>query len=299
MAGRRSSTLVPAGGPLLAQRRGSRATLWIMAIMLFLTVLASALGLATGRASRLLDRQLAGRLTVQVIDADAAGRDAAVARVLAVATADPAVARAVAVDRAHLADLVRPWLGSDATDPDLPLPGMVDIDLASADDAALAHVARRIAAAAPAARVDQAERWMSPVARVMALVTGFAVGVVLLMATATAIVVLLTTRLGLDTHRDTLAVLHNLGSTDVQVARLFQRRVAIDTLVGGVIGLVAAVAVLLVFAAQFGLLGSELVSGLSLGARDWLVLATLPFLFAALAALAARLAVLSTLRRVL
>ena len=44
---------------------------------------------------------------------------------------------------------------------------------------------------------------------------------------------LLAARSGLDTHRDTIDVLHMLGSTDVQIARLFQRRIAFDTLFGG------------------------------------------------------------------
>ena len=50
----------------------------------------------------------------------------------------------------------------------------------------------------------------------------------------------LAARAGLDTHRDTIEVLHMLGSTDLQVARLFQRRIAFDTLLGGAVGTAAA-----------------------------------------------------------
>lgn len=290
---------VRVGRELLDHRRAGRTTTWIMAVMLFLTTLAGALGLATAQASRSLGRQLAGRLTVQVVDPDPARRDAAVTRVLAVLAQDRGVARAAAVDRAHLAELVRPWLGTDAADPDLPLPAMIDVDLADGSDAAAARVAREIATAAPSARVDRAERWMSPVARAMSLVTGFAAAVVLLIAAATAMVLLLATRLGLDTHRDTLAVLHNLGSTDVQVARLFQRRVALDTLGGGIIGGVLGLAVLALAATQVRLLGSELVTGATLGAADWVLLALLPLAFTLLAVVAARVAVVAQLRQVL
>ena len=34
----------------------------------------------------------------------------------------------------------------------------------------------------------------------------------------------------LDTHRATIEILHLMGATDVQVARLFQRRIALDAL---------------------------------------------------------------------
>ncbi|MEX6775109.1 hypothetical protein AB2C94_33710, partial [Pseudomonas aeruginosa] len=76
---------------MLDEAGGLRAMTWVMAIMLFLTMLAAALGLATAGAARLLDRQLAGRLTVQVVDGDPVRRDAVAARVLAALRRMPAV----------------------------------------------------------------------------------------------------------------------------------------------------------------------------------------------------------------
>ena len=72
---------------VLDDRRGTRAMTWIMAIMLFLTVLAAALGLGTINAAGALDRELAGRLTVQVVAADPAVRDRDTQIVLEVAEA--------------------------------------------------------------------------------------------------------------------------------------------------------------------------------------------------------------------
>jgi cell division transport system permease protein len=95
----------------------------VMAVMLFLTVLAAAIGLGTANAARLMDRQLAGRLTVQVVVGEPGARDAAAARVLAALRGSADVARAAPVDRAELARLLRPWLGDDAADPELPGPG--------------------------------------------------------------------------------------------------------------------------------------------------------------------------------
>ena len=36
--------------------------------------------------------------------------------------------RADEVDRARLAELLRPWLGDAGLDPDLPMPAMIDVD---------------------------------------------------------------------------------------------------------------------------------------------------------------------------
>lgn len=284
---------------LLDESHSTRVMTWIMAIMLFLTVLAAALGLGTLGAAALLDRQLAGRLTVQIVEPVDAKRLDQAARALAALKATPDVTRAVEVDHAKLATLLRPWLGSDSADPDLPIPAMIDVDLSVADAAAVARVRAAVGRVAPSARIDRHESWMSPVRNVMAMVTWLAGGLVLLMAAATAAVVILAARAGLETHRATIEVLHMLGSTDVQVARLFQRRIALDTLIGGLLGTGLAFVMVGVIGWQVRTLGSDLLAGLSLGARDWLLLGGLPIAFALLATFAARQAVLGTLGKYL
>jgi cell division transport system permease protein len=51
--------------------------------------------------------------------------------------------------------------------------------------------------------------------------------------------------------------------------------------------------------ARLATLGSDLLDGLTLGQRDWAVLAMLPFAFALLATVAARYAVMGALRKIL
>ncbi|SDA33728.1 ABC transporter permease [Sphingomonas sp. NFR15] len=284
---------------LLDERGGTRAMMWIMAIMLFLTALAAALGLATLAATALLDRQLVGRLTVQIVEPSAPARAAQTAAALAALRAAPGVRDAAEVDRARLAALLRPWLGADGADPDLPIPAMIDVDLTSGGDAAAASVAAAVARVAPSARVDRHQRWMSPVSGFMRLVIWLAAGLVALIAGATAAVVILAARASLETHRETIEVMHMLGSTDMQIARLFQRRIALDTLLGGAVGTVLAVAVAAALGARLATLGSDLLDGLALGRRDWALLALLPFAFALLATVAARYAVLGALRKIL
>lgn len=277
----------------------TRAMVWIMAIMLFLTVLAGALGFGMAGAGRSLDRQLAGRLTVQLIEADAARRDANARMLVERIGAIPGVTQVAEVDRARLAELLRPWLGDAGLDAELPMPAMIDVDLRTGDPALIARVRQTALAVSPAARVDQHAQWLSPVAGFIATLTWAAAGLVLLMATATAAVVLLAARAGLDTHRDTIAVLHMLGSTDTQVARLFQRRIALDTLVGGIIGTVAALGAVWLLGRQSAGLGSELLGNIALAQADWVLLVLVPFAFALLAMGAARVAVLRTLGRTL
>lgn len=284
---------------LLDAARESRSMLWIMAIMLFLTVLAAAFGLGALAAARSLDRQLEGRLTVQIVEPEAARRDRDAAQALAAIRAVPGVARAEPVDRAALVAMLRPWLGDQGADPELPIPALIDVELATPDEATIARLTRAVGARVLGARIDRYEAWMSPVARFTRLMIGFAGGLVLLMAAATATVVVLAARAGLDSHRDTIEVLHMLGSTDPQVARLFQRRIALDTLAGGMIGTIVALLAVGFLGSQIAALNADLVGGIGFGVVEWLVLIALPIAFALLATVAARLAVLRTLGRYL
>ena len=179
---------------VLDDRRGTRAMTWIMAIMLFLTVLAAALGLGTINAAEALNRQLAGRMTVQVVSADPAVRDRDTRAVLAALRGMPAVSRADPVDPARLTEMLRPWLGDASTDADVPLPSLIDVDLSVPSEEAAARVAAGVRATAASARVDSQSRWLSPVADFMRTLIYAAAALVLLMAAATTAVVLLAAR---------------------------------------------------------------------------------------------------------
>jgi len=290
--------MIPGLNPSAADRRlldegtPTRAMTWIMAIMLFLTVLAGALGLGMFGATAQLDRELSGRLTVQIVEPIASLRDSQAAAMVATLAKIPGVVRVREVDRAHLAQLLKPWLGDAGLDADLPMPAMIDVEAPGGDFGAIEQAARRIA---PGARVDRHAQWLSPVRGFLSSMSWLAVSLMLLIAGATAAVVLLAARAGLDTHRDTIDVLHMLGSTDVQIARLFQRRIAFDTLLGGIAGTAAALVLVWFLQARLSAVGSEMLGGVALQQRDWFLLLLLPLGFALLSTLAARVAVLRTL----
>ena len=278
---------------------GAHVMSWVIAIMLFLTLLAGAAGLATARAAGALDRQMAGRLTVQIVEGEAQRRDAAAAQVLGVLHAQPDVARATPVAQADLARMLQPWLGTDAEAAGLPVPALIDVDLTSDDTAAIARVRMAVTRASPAARVDAHATWLGPVGRLLDTAAWLAVAIILLMLVATMAVVMLAARAGLEAHRGTIEVIHMLGATDRQVARLFQRRIALDAGIGAVAGGVLAGAAILLIAGQVGALDSELLGGMRLGPGDMAMLIALPFGFVVLAVGAARLAVLRQMRRML
>ncbi len=291
--------IAPAEARLLQEGRRASPMPWVIAIMMFLTVLAAAAGLALGNAAATLDASLQGRLTVQISEASAVIREARVRRAVAELRGLAAVSDVRIVPEEQLTEMLAPWLGEDALEPDLPLPALIDVELRQATPEDVALITQTITDAVPGARVDANAQWLAPLAGLLRSLEWLAIALVLLMAIATSATVVLAARAALNTHRSTIEVMHLLGATDAQVARLFQRRIALDALFGGAAGLGAGLLVLLLLGGRVSDIGSELLGSAGLGWGEWLILLALPLLGALLATLCARVTVMRTLSRAL
>ena len=284
---------------LLSEGRLSGPMPWVIAIMMFLTVLAAAAGLGLGGAADRLDTTTGNRASVQIVEPNPDSRETQAREALALLQRTPGVTSARRVPPAEVADLLEPWLGPGGAQSDLPIPALIDIELSPSAYAQMDSLRSALAQVAPAARVDDNAQWLAPLAGLIGSLRWLAGGLVLLMIAATAATVVLAARAALDTHRSTIEVLHLMGATDVQVARLFQRRIALDALVGGFVGLAAATAVLLLIGNRIGALGSDLLGSAGLPLLSWVLLVALPVFGVLLAMVVARTTILRALGRML
>jgi cell division transport system permease protein len=284
---------------LLPEGRLSGPMPWVIAIMMFLTVLAAAFGLGLRSAAASLDANVGHRVTVQIVEANPDSRESQARAALAALERLPGVVSARRVPDEEIQRLIEPWLGSGAAQADVPIPAMIDADLTPELHTRIAEVSGAVAAAAPSARVDDNAQWLAPLAQLVGALKWLSIALVVLMVGATAATVVLAARAALDTHRSTIEVLHLMGATDVQVARLFQRRIALDALFGSLVGLVAAFGVLVLIGSKVRELGSELLGSAHLPDYAWVVLLGLPVAGVLLAMLVARLTILRALARLL
>ncbi len=278
----------PAERRLLGGGRLRGPTPWVIAIMSFSIMLIAASGLALANTASLLGSAIESRYSIEV---PGGGRD--LGPLLQAVKSAPGVASAEAVPEAEMRRTLARWLGSAATNRDLPVPALINFDVRR--DANLAAIQKRIAAAAPDARVAAHGETVGPLLRSLHLLQWVALGLVLLLSGAAAAAVVLAARGALDTNRSTIEVMHGVGATDIQVTHLFQRRIAIDALMGSLVGAAAAAIVLLFLAAGAAFAG-QLTGGATLGVADLVVLALLPFALTILATFVARAAVLAALR---
>ena len=121
----------------------------------------------------------------------------------------------------------------------------------------------------------------------------------MLLAATSAAAVWLAARSALGSNRDTIEIVHLLGGTDGQIARIFQRSIAVDALVGGLVGLLLGLIAVFFLGRQFAALGSGMVAGGGLEIRDWVAIGAIPLVGIVIAMLTARVTVMAALRRML
>ncbi|MBY6015948.1 cell division protein [Qipengyuania gaetbuli] len=291
--GRRTAHLLPRtrlGGPVP----------WVIAIMTALTVLAVGGALALSNLAASARGELAGSATVQILEADPDLRAEQTQRVAALLRQDASVEAVRVVPESEIAALLEPWLGTGEAIEAVPLPALIDLQLASGSgEAQLEALEGRIAAAAPSARIDAQEAWLAPVLEALNSLRYMAFALIALLAFTGAAAVWLAARNALDGNRETIEIVHLLGGSDEQVARVFQRSILFDALAGGVLGLALGTGAILLVAGRFAALDSGMVAGGTLLPTDWTIVALVPLFAVGIAVYTARMTVLSFLRKML
>jgi cell division transport system permease protein len=274
---------------------------WVIAIMVALTVIAASGGLALSNLAHAARAELAGGITVQIVEAGAGERNRQAQIAVAVLENMEGVAQVRRVSDEELDGLVEPWLGEAGADSDaVPTPALIDARLRGAvTDLRLEEIRSALARQAPAAQVDAQSSWLSPVFGAIRSLQLLALGLVILLAATSAAAVWLAARSALGANRETIEIVHLLGGTDGQIARIFQRSVGLDALLGGIAGLALGLIAVLLLGQQFAGLGSGMVAGGGLDLGDWAAIAAIPLAGVLIAMLTARLTVLTALRKIL
>lgn len=268
-------------------------TPYVIAIMTFAMMIVAAAGLALANAAGIVAGAVEHRYVLQLPDGTSGKLDQAVkaaASVRGVTNVEP-------VSEDEMRRTLEKWVGPGGLGKDLPVPAIVHLELAP--NAHAADIAAQLGRALPGSRFIAEEATVAPLLGSLRALRWLAVALVLLMAAATSAAVVLAARGALDTHRSTIEIMHGIGATDEQVALLFQRKIALDAMVGALIGGALAAIALLVIGGGGMAMAHELAGGPPLDVTDLVVLAMLPIAAVVLATLVARFAVLSALHKVI
>lgn len=267
-------------------------TPYVIAMMTFAMMIVAAAGLALANAATIVAQAVEHQYVLQLSDGGANNIDAAVEAAETIS----GISSVQAVPEVEMRRTLEKWIGPGGLGQDLPVPAIVHLELEPGAD--IAGIEAALGRALPGSRFIAEQATVQPLLNSLRALRWLAVALVLLMAAATSAAVVLAARGALDTHRATIEIMHGIGATDEQVARLFQRKIALDALIGALTGGLIAVLALLLIGGGGLALASELAGGPPLGSGDIVVLALMPAAAVVLATLVARFAVLGALHKV-
>lgn len=273
---------------------------WVIAILIALVVITAAGGLALRNLALTARADLASAVSVQVIEPNPDLRAARGAAAVKALTGIAGVTAVRQVPEAELVAMLEPWLGEAVSSSDVPIPALIDVELSrSASPADIARIEAALAAQVPGARVDAQGDFLRPVYDALSALQWLALGLIALVALATAAAVWLAARNAFAGARETVEIMHLLGASARQISAVFLRDVLREALFGAAVGAGLGVAAVWLLGQQFAALDSGMVGGGGLGLGDWLVIAAIPLAGVLLALATARITIALALRDML
>lgn len=279
----------------LSRDESSRFLPWIIALMVYLAALTLAGGFTLHRTVTASQSEQIHSFSVHIPYSEHAASDAQKALGLLKNTNSVADAALVSTDR--IRQLVEPWLGHASSLENLPLPTVIEGKLTPDAVIDYAGLRARLRSVAPGADIDDHKQWLEQFSAFIRMVQWILFVIAVFIIGATAAVVIFACKTSLKIHRGTVNLLHRLGAKDGYIASQFQSHAAFLALKGAFVGSGFAAGTLLALHLMARHLDSPLFPSFALTLEHWGILLALPVAMSALALLAARISVLSSLGR--
>ena len=286
--------------PLLPEAGAAGLPLTIVvAILAFMASVALIGNIAVSRAVTSWTADLTGAITVQVRGEEAGAIAEETDAAADVLRGRDGISDVRRLTRAEAEELLSPWFGTGLP-ADVPVPGLVTAKVSAEARGDLDALRAALAEAAPAAVLDDHGGFNDRLVAAGGRLKGLAFTIFAVVMLAAAAVIVFAARAGLAANKPIIEVLHLVGASDGFIAREVQRRYFILGLRGGLMGaLLAVIAVSLIVAGSSRVARAEaaFLPGLSVEPAALLWLAIIPAILCVVAAVAARLTVLRSLRR--
>lgn len=270
-------------GHIFRADASSRYLPWILMLASFLAAISLAAILVVERTLDRWDEATPNLITIQLAPTDDQGIDALNARALEQKLkADPQVAEVKLLPASAVVELLAPWLGSEASASDLPLPRVLHLQLRQYDQASAAQIATSIKQQVPDAIVDDHRIWRSRLVSYTSwLRGGLALQLVLVLA-VTLLTAIFLTLSRMTIHRETIRLLHQMGADDTFIIAGVVRQTALSAAIAAACGCLLAAALLFALTEASAGMDDVFMPVLRLSGADWLWLLAVPVALVAL-----------------
>jgi cell division transport system permease protein len=234
------------GNILQRGQASTRALTVVMAVMVYLAVLALASLILVERAVDTWAKGLASEATVQIREDSERSIEEDLANVLSILTQTPGITAAVPLDRKASEDLLAPWIGTEGLD-SLPIPRLIRVTADRQNPPDFVALQKVLQAAVPVATLDTHRRWEDELRHMASTITTLSTLALGLIAISAIAMVVFAARAVLDANKPVIEVLYLAGADDRFIVRQFNTQFVIAGLWAGAMGLFFGAATLFAF----------------------------------------------------
>ena len=286
----------------LNKNDGADFLVLLIALMTFLAVLAMSGSFALSSMTKRWSSGLENKLTIEIPaeKSDGSLRSSEqikgfTDKVLKSLEGNPGIKSAVMLEKDDIQELISPWLGDDMVLDDIPLPGLVSVELHVSTPEVLTGLEKDMALINDNIRIDTHETWLLSLLRVTGALQYSASFITLIIALTTIIAVAGGVRARMAIHREDVELLHLMGASDGYITKQFQRHALILAIKGALAGTIAGIIILLIINGVSGDAEGGMLPDMNLNAVHIVALIALPGFACLIAALASRFTVLRVL----
>lgn len=288
----------------LNKGQGTGFLVLLIGLMTFLAILALTGSFSLKAMGERWSSGLENKLTIEIRAETPAGKilpaseiQEQAEEITAVLNRNQIVEKATLLGKPEIKELISPWLGEDVVLRDIPLPGLISVELKESTPDGLESIEKAIHAIAPNARLDTHESWLNDLLNLTGALQFATLAVTLIIAFTTIIAIAGGIRSRMALHKAEVELLHLMGAKDDYITKQFQRHAVILALQGSAIGTILGLLCVTTLWLFAGNSDGGVIPNLSLKPSEIAFLILTPALVCALSALTARVTVLRVLTR--
>ena len=210
---------------------------WLIALMVFLTVISFGVLLALNSVASRWDSSIGNSISIQLYSQQNLTTDNTVLqKVLSLLAGNKDIRKYEVVSDQEIINLVKPWLGEAYESFDFPMPRLISVELVEGAKIDATLLEKQISDQGIDVSVDDHYVWLArfvDFVKTIQWVVLMILGFVLFALVGTVVFV---TRTGLEVHREVIEVLHFIGAQDQYIARQFAGRAMVMSFRGALLG---------------------------------------------------------------
>ncbi len=286
----------------LHKSEDTKFLVFLISLMSFLAVIAfggvSALNNMTNRWSSGLENKVTIEISVETDDGHLLSNTTVQRETQKIAKGlknNPVLKSLRILSGEEIQELISPWIGDGLQLTDIPLPGLIAIELKNTDEASLNTLQNELRELSEYANLETHKEWLADLIafantlRALSILIAFIISG----ATITAITAGIKTRLAI--YKKEVELLHSIGASDSYIARQFQFHALLLAIKGSFVGTVLGLVTIFFISVLSNHSGSSMIPTIYLSFSSVTMLFLIPLIICVIASTSSRLAVLRKL----